>query len=257
MAKVILITGSTSGIGRVIAYKFAKEGYNVAINGFGKEEDIIAQLKVLENQGIEAKYFMDNLRNGSECKQLVEEVHAHFGRLDVLINNAAMQCTSPIDMLPDEKWEESLSVNLSASFYTIKAALPIMRRQNWGRIINISSIHGLVASLNKTAYVAAKHGLIGLTKGISIETAQENITCNAICPGYVYTPLIESQILNKSKEHHVSFEEEKNRFVSEKHPSRSFVEMQDVAELAFFLTRDCAKQIRGSAYTIDGGWSAI
>ncbi len=257
MGKVALITGSTSGIGRLIAYKFAKEGISVAITGFGQESDIVSQLKMLENQGVDAKYFFENLKNGRECKQLVEDVYAHFGRLDILINNAGMQCTAPIDQLPDEKWEEALSINLSASFYTIKAALPIMRRQNWGRIINISSVHGFVASVNKTAYVAAKHGIIGLTKGISIETAQENITCNTICPGYVYTPLMEAQILSKSKEHHLSFEEEKNRFVSEKHPSRSFVEMQDVAELAFFLTRDCAKQIRGSSYIIDGGWSSV
>jgi 3-hydroxybutyrate dehydrogenase len=252
--KIALVTGSTSGIGRAIAQKFSNEGMIVAINGFGKEEDINAQLKGM-HEG--SDYFSADLMKKDDCKALVERVYARYGRLDILVNNAGLQHVSPIEDFPDDKWEAVISLDLSASFYTIKTALPLMRKNNWGRIINIASTHGLVASVHKAGYVAAKHGLIGLTKVTALETAGENITCNAICPGFVYTPLVEAQISAKAKEHGVSFEDEKIRFIAEKHPSKTFVDMEDLAGLAFFLSGDGAKEIRGSAYVIDGGWSAV
>ncbi len=255
--KVALITGSTSGIGRAMAFRFAKEGFDVAINGFGKAEEIEIQLKDLENFGGRAFYFGANLMEKDQCQDLIKKVHVHFGRLDVLINNAGLQYVAPLEDFPDEKWDAIIALNLSSSFHTIKAALPIMRAQNWGRIINIASTHGFVASVHKAAYVSAKHGLVGLTKVTALETARENITCNAICPGFIYTPLVEAQIQAKAKEHGLSLEEEKIRFISEKHPSQKFVEMEDLANLAFFLSTDGAKEIRGSSYVIDGGWSAV
>ena len=254
MKKVALITGSTSGIGKAIAHKFAEEGFNVAISGFGKEAEIEAQIQELQALSIEAKHFPADLTKAADCAQLIANVFAHFGRLDVLVNNAGMQHVSPIDQFPDEIWEKVISLDLSSNFYMMKHALPIMREQKWGRIINIASAHGLVASEHKSAYVAAKHGLVGLTKVVALETALENITCNAICPGFVYTPLVEAQIQQKAAADNMPFEEAKIKFVSAKHPSKRFVEMNDVAELAFFLSRDCAKEIRGASYVMDGGW---
>ena len=257
MRKVVLITGSTSGIGRAMSFRFAKEGFDIAINGFGQEEEIAFQLKEIESFGVKASYFESNLTEKSQCKDLVEKANRYFGQLDILINNAGLQHVAPLEAFPDEKWDSIIALNLSASFHTTKAVLPIMRAQNWGRIINIASTHGLIASVHKAAYVASKHGLVGLTKVTALETAKENITCNAICPGFIYTPLVEAQIQAKAKEHNLSLEEEKVRFISEKHPSQKFVEMEDVANLAFFLSTESAKEIRGSSYVIDGGWSAV
>lgn len=257
MEKIALITGSTSGIGKAVAQKFAKEGISIALNGFGKEEDIQAQIKELQSYGVRVHYFPADLMNALECKSLVENVNHYFSKIDILINNAGMQYVSPIDTFPDDKWENIIALDLSASFYTIKSALPIMRQHKWGRIINISSVHGLVASVNKSAYVAAKHGLVGLTKVTALETAMENITCNVVCPGFVYTPLIEVQIAKKAQEENISFEEAKVKFIAEKHPSKAFVDMDDLAELIFFLTKESSKEIRGSSYSMDGGWSAV
>lgn len=254
MKKVALITGSTSGIGKAIAHKFAEEGFNVAISGFGGDAEIAAQIQGLKALNIEAMHFHADLTKAADCAQLIANVFAHFGRLDVLVNNAGMQYVAPIDQFPDEIWEKVISLDLSSNFYMMKHALPIMREQKWGRIINIASAHGLVASEDKSAYVAAKHGLVGLTKVVALETALENITCNAICPGFVYTPLVEAQIQQKAAADNMPFEDAKEKFVAAKHPSKRFVEMNDVAELAFFLSRDCAKEIRGASYVMDGGW---
>ena len=199
-------------------------------------------------------YFPADLTKALECEKLIVNVFERFGRLDVLVNNAGMQHVSPIDQFPDEMWEKVIALDLSSSFYMMKHALPIMREQKRGRIINIASAHGLVASEHKSAYVAAKHGLVGLTKVAALETALENITCNAICPGFVYTPLVEAQIQQKAIEGDMPFEQAKVKFIEAKHPSKRFVEMADVAELALFLSRDCAKEIRGASYVMDGGW---
>jgi 3-hydroxybutyrate dehydrogenase len=255
--KVALITGSTTGMGKVMAIKFAKNGFDVVITGLGKQEIIDADVEHLKSLGVNAKYIAANLMLKDDCKNLVKSAFDAFGRVDVVINNAGMQHVAPIEEFGDDKWDNVIALNLSSCFHITKAVLPIMRKHNWGRIINIASLHGLVASPNKSAYVAAKHGLLGLTKTTALETAKENITCNAICPGWVYTPLVEMQIAERAKAKGISFEEEKVNLVSEKHPSGKFVECEDLASMAFFLASDSAKEMRGGSYVMDGGWSAI
>lgn len=255
--KVALITGSTTGMGREMAFKFAKEGYNVAISGLGSKEDIDVEVKELQALGIKAAYVPANLMKPAECKSLVNDTFKHFGRIDVVINNAGMQHVAPIEEFADDKWDNVIALNLSSCFHITKAVIPIMRQNNFGRIVNVASLHGLVASVNKSAYVSAKHGLIGLTKATALEMAKENITCNAICPGFVYTPLVAAQIAARAEAKGVPFEQEKTALVSEKHPSGKFVEVEDLAAMALFLASDHAKEIRGAAYVMDGGWSAI
>lgn len=257
LTKVALVTGSTTGMGRAMAMRFAKEGYNVAISGLGKQEDIDAELKEIESLGVKATYVGANLMKPAECKNLINETFNQMGRIDVVVNNAGMQHVAPIEDFAEEKWDNVIALNLSSCFHITKAVLPIMRNQNFGRIINIASLHGLVASANKSAYVAAKHGLLGLTKATALETARENVTCNAICPGWVYTPLVAEQIAARAKAKGVSFEQEKEALVSEKHPSGRFVEVDDLASMTLFLASDAAKEIRGASYVMDGGWSAI
>lgn len=255
--RVALVTGSTTGMGRAMAFRYAKEGYDVAITGLGSKEDIDAEVKDLKALGVRAVYVSANLMKPTECKHLIEETYKQLGRVDIVINNAGMQHVAPIEEFSEEKWDNVIALNLSSCFHITKAVLPIMRQQKFGRIVNIASLHGLVASVNKSAYVAAKHGLLGLTKATALEMAKENITCNAICPGWVYTPLVEAQIAARAKAKGVSFEEEKVALVSEKHPSGKFVEVDDLASMAFFLSSDAAKEIRGASYVMDGGWSAI
>jgi len=255
--RVALVTGSTTGMGRAMAFRFAKEGYDVAITGLGSKEDIDAEVKELQAIGVRAVYVSANLMKPTECKHLIEETYKQLGRVDIVINNAGMQHVAPIEEFSEEKWDNVIALNLSSCFHITKAVLPIMRQQQFGRIVNIASLHGLVASVNKSAYVAAKHGLLGLTKATALEMAKENVTCNAICPGWVYTPLVEAQIAARAKAKGVSFEEEKVALVSEKHPSGKFVEVDDLASMAFFLSSDAAKEIRGASYVMDGGWSAI
>ena len=255
--RVALVTGSTTGMGRAMAFRYAKEGYDVAITGLGSKEDIDAEVKDLKALGVRAVYVSANLMKPTECKHLIEETYKQLGRVDIVINNAGMQHVAPIEEFSEEKWDNVIALNLSSCFHITKAVLPIMRQQKFGRIVNIASLHGLVASVNKSAYVAAKHGLLGLTKATALEMAKENITCNAICPGWVYTPLVEAQIAARAKAKGVSFEEEKEALVSEKHPSGKFVEVDDLASMAFFLSSDAAKEIRGASYVMDGGWSAI
>ncbi|MDW8312565.1 MAG: 3-hydroxybutyrate dehydrogenase [Burkholderiales bacterium] len=256
-SRVALVTGSTSGIGLAIARRLAAAGAEVVLNGFGDPADIERlRDEIAEAAGVRVHYVPADLAKPAEARALVEQALAICGRLDVLINNAGIQHVAPVAEFPDERWEAVLAINLSAAFYTTKAALPDMQKRGWGRIINIASAHGKVASIHKAAYVAAKHGVIGLTKVVALETAKTQITCNAICPGWVDTPLVRKQILSRAEAQGITVEEATRALVGEKQPSERFVQPEHIAELALFLTSEAGGSITGAAYSIDGGWTA-
>lgn len=255
--KVVLVTGSTSGIGLAVATAFAKENAHIILNGFASTEEIDKIKKELGTYGKgQIEFHGADLTKPSEIKDLIDFAEKTFGKLDVLINNAGMQFVSPIDKFPVEKWDLIIGLNLTASFHTIRHTLPLMRKEKFGRIINIASTHGLVASAEKSAYVASKHGIIGLTKVVALETAEENITCNAVCPGFVLTPLVEAQIRDKMKESGRSFDEESAVFVGDKHASKKFVPAEEVAAACLFLAGNHASQVKGTQIVLDGGWVA-
>ena len=254
--KTALITGSTSGIGYGIASVLAKSGCNIMLNGFADELTITKIKRDLEIFGNKVSYSDADMKDPAQIKMMIEQTNDELGSLDILVNNAGIQQVHPIEEFPDNAWDSILAINLSASFHTIKHALPIMREQLWGRIINIASVHGLVASPDKAAYVAAKHGLIGLTKVVALETAEENITCNAICPGWVLTPLVEKQIKEKATSQNISRPEAEHNLLAEKQPSLQFVLPTQIGEMVLFLCSDAASQVQGSTMTIDGGWTA-
>jgi 3-hydroxybutyrate dehydrogenase len=249
--KVALVTGSTSGIGLGIARALAAEGAQIMLNGFGDAAQIdrlCAELK--------ARYHAADMAKPAEVRRLVEETAAQLGSVDILVNNAGIQHVAPVEEFPDERWDAVIAINLSASFHAIKAALPHMRKRGRGRIVNIASAHGLVASANKAAYVTAKHGLVGLTKVVALETASTGITCNAICPGWVLTPLVQKQIDDLARREKLSGDEAKRRLLAEKQPSGEFATPVEIGGLAVFLCSDAASQIRGASLSIDGGWTA-
>ena len=249
--KVALVTGSTSGIGLGIARALAAEGATVMLNGFGEA----AEIERLRAE-MKGAYLAADMAKPAEVRRLVEQTIAELGRLDVLVNNAGIQHVAPVEDFADERWDAVVAINLSASFHAIKAALPQMRRRGWGRIINIASAHGLVASVNKVAYVATKHGLVGLTKVVALETAASGVTCNAICPGWVLTPLVQKQIDELARRESISGEEAKRRLLADKQPSGEFATPAQIGGLAAFLCSDAASQIRGATLSIDGGWTA-
>ena len=249
--KVALVTGSTSGIGFGIARALAAEGASVMLNGFGDA----AEIERLRAE-LKARYHAADMAKPAEVRGLVEATLAQLGGIDILVNNAGIQHVAPVDEFPDERWDAVLAINLSASFHAIKAALPHMRKRGWGRIINIASAHGLVASAQKAAYVTAKHGLVGLTKVVALETAASGITCNAICPGWVLTPLVQKQIDDLARREKLSADEAKRRLLAEKQPSGEFATPAEIGGLAVFLCSDAASQIRGASLSIDGGWTA-
>ena len=255
--KVVIVTGSTSGIGLGIAKKFAIDGANIVIHGFADAElitQISTQLKVLGAN--EILYHNADLSIPDEIRTMFDIVIKHFGTIDILINNAGIQFVSPIEDFPPEKWESILRIDLIASFYTIKYAIPIMKKNNWGRIVNIASAHGLVASPFKSAYVAAKHGLIGLTKTVALEVAEHGITVNALCPGYVQTPLVMSQITNTAKIRNISEEEVINKIILGAQATKQFVKIDEIAAFISFLCSNEAASTTGAALSIDGGWTA-
>jgi 3-hydroxybutyrate dehydrogenase len=255
--KVAVVTGSTSGIGLGVATALAKDGAKVMLNGFGDPKEIETLRRGLEQStGSTVAYHPADLSKADQAAQLIDDTEGAFGRVDVLVNNAGVQHVSPIESFPPEKWDLVLAINLSASFHTIRAALPGMRRRGWGRVINIASTHGLVASIDKAAYVAAKHGLVGLTKVVALETARTAITCNAICPGWVLTPLVQKQIDALAEREKIHVDEAKHRLLGEKQPSLEFTTPEQIGDLALFLCSDSAAQIRGAALTVDGGWTA-
>lgn len=254
--RTAIITGSTSGIGYAIAEVLAKAGYNIMLNGFvdsGRLNEIKQELEAL---GVKVSYSPADMRNKKQIQEMIEQANKELGSVDVLVNNAGVQKVSSIEQFPDEDWDNIIAINLSSAFHSIKHALPLMRQNAWGRIINVASAHGLVASANKSAYVASKHGIIGLTKVVALETAKENITCNAICPGWVLTPLVEKQIDDKALLQGISKEESEHDLLAEKQPSLKFIEPKQIGELVLFLCSDAASQIKGSAISIDGGWTA-
>lgn len=255
--KTALVTGSTSGIGLGIAKALAGQGANIMLNGFGDAAQIEATRAGLEaDYGIKASYNAADMSKPAEIKQLIRITVAKFGSIDVLVNNAGIQHVAPIDEFDDERWDAIIAINMSSSYHTTKHALPHMRGAGWGRIINVASVHGLVASAYKAAYVAAKHGVVGLTKVTALETAEENITCNAICPGWVRTELVERQIEALSEKSGIAKEDAAVELVSEKQPSKEFVTPEMLGELAVFLCSGAASQMTGISLPVDGGWMA-
>ncbi len=255
--KTALVTGSTSGIGLATARALAADGANVMLNGFGDKAVIeTARAGIEKDFGVKALYSPADMTKPAEIAEMVRTAEKSFGALDVLVNNAGIQHVANIEDFPIEKWDAIIAINLSSSFHTIRAALPGMKKRKWGRIINTASAHGLVASGQKVAYVAAKHGLVGLTKTVAIETANDGITCNAICPGWVLTPLVQQQIEARAKANGKSIKESEVSLLSEKQPMHSFTKPESIGALAVFLCSDAAATITGSAYSIDGGWVA-
>ena len=251
--KTALVTGSTSGIGLAIAIGLAKQGANIMVNGFGDKEGAIAAIKAC---GVEVEYHGADMSKSNEIQDLIEQTEKRFGTLDILVNNAGIQYVANVEDFPADKWEAIIAINLSSAFYTSHHALPGMKKRNWGRIINIASVHGLVGSTQKAAYVAAKHGIIGLTKVTALENAQTGVTCNAICPGWVLTPLVQKQVDARAEREGISNEAAKNALVSEKQPSGDFVAPEQLAALAVFLCSPDASEVRGAAWNMDGGWAA-
>ncbi len=255
--KAVVVTGSTSGIGLGMARAFAAQGASVLLNGFGDAGAIERLRSELESEfKIKARYSPADMSKPVQVADMIEQARRELGGVDVLVNNAGIQHVAPVDEFPVEKWDQILAINLSSAFHAIRSALPMMKANGWGRVINIASAHGLVASPFKSAYIAAKHGLIGLTKTVALETAGKGITCNAICPGFVLTPLVEKQIDDQAKMHKIPREDVIGNVILERQPSKQFVEIDHVAALAVFLAGDAGASITGASFSIDGGWVA-
>jgi len=255
--KTALVTGSTSGIGLATARALAQNGANVMLNGFGDKAQIEKIRTGIEKDfGVKAGYSPADMTKPAEITDMVRVTEKDFGALDVLVNNAGIQHVANIEDFPIEKWDAIIAINLSSSFHTIRAAIPGMKTRKWGRIINIASAHGLVASVQKAAYISAKHGLVGLTKVVALEAANSGITCNAICPGWVLTPLIQHQIDTRAKASGTSVREAEVALLSEKQPMHQFTKPESIGALSVFLCSDAGATITGSAYSIDGGWVA-
>ena len=254
--KTAIVTGSTSGIGLGIAIALAKDGANIMLNGFGDAAVIDSARKQIAALGVTVDYHAADMSRPREIEDLIKKTQAAFGSADILVNNAGIQHVAAVEDFPDDKWDAIIAINLSSSFHTIKHALPLMKAKGWGRIINIASAHGLVASAQKTAYVAAKHGIIGLTKSVALETANTGVTCNAICPGWVLTALVQKQIDARAAAAGQTDAEAKIALVSEKQPDHEFTTPEDLGALAVFLCSDAARVVRGASYVMDGGWTA-
>ena len=255
--KTTVVTGSTSGIGLAVARRLAAEGANIVINGLGDPVAIESTRSAIEADfGVRCLYSPANMLSGSEINQLVNLAISEFGSCDILVNNAGIQHVAPIDEFPEEKWQAIIQINLVAAFHAIKAALPKMKQRGWGRIINVASAHALVASPYKSAYVAAKHGIAGLTKTVALEAATTGITVNAICPGYVWTPLVEAQIPDTMAARGLTKEQVNRDVLLEAQPTKQFVTIEQVAGLAYFLCTPDAASITGTMLSIDGGWTA-
>ena len=255
--KVALVTGSTSGIGLGMARRFAAAGADIALNGFGDAAEIEKLRGGLAQEfGVRAVFAPADIGKAEDAAAMVAAAENQLGRLDILVNNAGIQFVSPVESFPIDKWNQIISVNLSGAFYAIRAALPGMKARNYGRLINISSAHGLVASKDKSAYVTAKHGLLGLTKVVALENAQTDITCNAICPGWVLTPLVQKQIDERAADAGISVEQANRELLGEKQPNLRFATPADIAEAAMYLCGPGSRAVTGIALSVDGGWTA-
>lgn len=256
-SRTVLVTGSTSGIGKAIATRFAEAGANVMINGFGDEQEIETFRASLEtDHGVKAIYNGGDLTDPEAIEAMMAQCKADLGPVDILVNNAGVQHVSPIEDFPVEKWNLIIALNLTAAFHTTRLALPGMKERGWGRIINTASAHALVASPFKSAYVAAKHGIAGFTKVVALEGAEHGVRCNAICPGYVYTPLVEAQIADTAKSRGISEDDVKKNVLLAAQPTKEFVTAEQVAGMAAFLCSEEASQINGALMQMDGGWVA-
>ncbi|SDW45622.1 3-hydroxybutyrate dehydrogenase [Albimonas donghaensis] len=256
--KTAVVTGSNSGIGLGIAEVLAARGAKVAINSFSDtEEDHALAARIAKAHGTEVIYIQADMSKGDQCRALVETAADKLGSVDILVNNAGIQFVSAIDEFPAEKWDAIIAINMSSTFHTTAAALPIMRRNGWGRVVNIASAHGLTASPFKGAYVAAKHGVVGFTKVTALETAREPITCNAICPGYVLTPLVEAQIPDTMKKYDMDRDTVIREVMLERQPSKEFATTEQLGGCVAFLCSDDAAQITGTTLSVDGGWTAL
>ena len=255
--KTAVITGSTSGIGLGIAQALAAQGANLLLNGIGDANEIEKQRTSLASEfGVTVGYSAADMSKPDNIAGMITQAIREFGRLDVLVNNAGIQFTAPVHEFPIDRWDAIIAINLSAAFHAIRAALPQMLGRNWGRIINIASTHGLVASVNKAAYVAAKHGILGLTKVVALETATSGVTCNAICPGWVLTPLVQKQIDDMAQRESLQPGAAKMKLLGDKQPSLEFATPEQIGAVAVFLCSDAAAQIRGIGLPVDGGWTA-
>jgi 3-hydroxybutyrate dehydrogenase len=256
--RTALITGSTSGIGLAIALRCAGEGAKVMLNGFGRPDDIAAARAAVGAAmgGGPAPYHAADMSKPAEIRAMVAACQAELGGCDILVDNAGIQHVSPVEDFPDEKWDAIIAINLSSNFHAIKAALPAMKAKGWGRIINVASAHGLVASPFKSAYVTAKHGVLGLTKTVALEVARTGVTCNAICPGFVRTPLAEAQVKPLAEKHGVSEEKALTDHLLDRQPTKKWVEVEEIAEAAMFLCGPNSGSINGTSISVDGGWIA-
>jgi 3-hydroxybutyrate dehydrogenase len=251
--KTALVTGSTSGIGLGIATALARQGANIVLNGFGDVEGPKAQIEAL---GVRAAYHGADMGKPAEIEEMMKFSTGEFGRVDILVNNAGIQHVANVEDFPPEKWDAIIAINLSSAFHTTRLALPGMKAANWGRVLNVASTHGLVASAQKSAYVASKHGIVGFTKSVALETATTGVTCNAICPGWVLTPLVQKQIDARAQAAGISVEQAKRDLLGEKQPSLQFTTPEELGELAVFLCSAGANNVRGVAWNMDGGWVA-
>jgi 3-hydroxybutyrate dehydrogenase len=251
--KTALVTGSTSGIGLGIAKALARQGAIIVLNGFGDAEGPKAEIAAL---GVKVAYHGADMSRPAEIEDMMKFAAAQFGRVDILVNNAGIQHVSKVEDFPVDKWDAIIAINLSSAFHASRLALPAMKTANWGRIINVASVHGLVASAEKSAYVAAKHGVVGLTKVTALETATTGVTCNAICPGWVLTPLVQKQVDARATAMGVSNEEAKRQLLGEKEPSMQFTTPEELGELAVFFCSPAGNNVRGVAWNMDGGWVA-
>ena len=251
--KTALVTGSTSGIGLGIAKALASQGANIMLNGFGDVEGAKAEVAAL---GVQVGYHGADMSKPADIEAMMTAAAEQFGRVDILVNNAGIQYVAPIEQFPAERWDAIIAINLTSAFHTTRLALPAMQAAGWGRIINVASVHGLVASAQKSAYVAAKHGIVGLTKVTALENATTGVTCNAICPGWVLTPLVQKQVDAKAEALGISNEEAKRVLLAEKEPSLQFTTPEELGELAVFFCSAAANNVRGVAWQMDGGWTA-